>query len=87
MWRTEFKNSDIFEQARGDGVLWTNGEDGLTQDHGALNKQEGRLNGKEANSFGGGSLRMFYSGSFSALVKQEARSLRKRIQVEGSKAQ
>ena len=62
MWRTEFKNSDIFEQARGDGVLWTNGEDGLTQDHGALNKQEGRLNGKEANSFGGGSLRMFYSG-------------------------
>lgn len=46
MWRTEFKSSDIFEQARGDGVLWTNGEDGLTQDHGALNKQEGRLNGK-----------------------------------------
>lgn len=69
MWRTEFKNSDIFEEARGGGVLWTNGEDGLTQDHGALNKLEGRLNAKEANSSGGGSLRIFSSGSFSALVK------------------
>ena len=49
--------------------MWTNGEDGLTQDHRAVNKLEGRLNGKEANSSGGGSLRMFYSGGFSALVK------------------
>ena len=57
MWRFEFKNSDIFEQARGDGLQWKNGEVDLSQDRGALNKLEGRSYGKEASSFVAGSLR------------------------------